>query len=420
MTSTQVELKTLDVDNLDSYSVTSTNLSINGKDIDQYITQGNKLNSFFTIDKNANTLTMKSPYTTFTTTMDGYNGTGKIVGTTADLISVSNISNLTNIQPLSGTNLSILNNNLDAIRLASSSGTGRFTVNKTSAPSTSYIAEIIGTFRSNGLQINTSSSTSPIVATTDTSTGTTFNPYQFLYNTIASGGKVRLIQGRNNTTGNYSQIDFVYLGNNSSSNYISINVPNATQSIPLKIYSDRVTFDGPIINSSTTGLFETNYLVKSNVNVMSMILNTSQNVTGGSTKFDSVYGDFDNGTLPSGVHFGFYHPTLEINYYTATGIFQYYGTTTRYFQVYIQTHFNVVQGGERSCTVRESANNSVYLAVTTMKGTENQASTCIPTSFIWKATNGSSFDVVAGANVTSALTGKDTSGRFNYIMITPL
>jgi hypothetical protein len=410
MTTTLSELV---VDNLDSGTITCTDLTINGKDIDQYVQEGNRLSTYFTIDTDANTITLKSPYTLLTASMDGSDGLGTLTATSADIESVSSIENIKTIKAPS-TYIQLKGASAQT-RINTTSGSSRMSVNQSSNPTGSTL-DVNGIFHTNGLRQDYSGA-SAMVTCTNTTTGatggTTYVPYTiFSSNVSSSGGWVNTWSGKNDTAGNYATTKFVYSGDGNTGNYIELNC-TYSGSKALYLRNDRLSYAGDIECSSTSTTVSypltVGSLYKLSPPVMSVLLTTSQTVSATSIKYQSIYTDLDNGTSGTTT---FTNSNLGIEYTPSTGIFKYTGSTTRFFRIFVQAFFNNVLEDERSVEIRDSANTAKNLG-RTLQG--SKLGSCLQCSALWKPSTDGTFDTSAGAATNSSIIYG--SGRYTYLTI---
>lgn len=404
-------LSDLTVDNLDAETITCTDLTINGKDIDQYVEEGNRLLSYFTVDSDVNSLTLKSPYTVMTASMDGADGLGSLTATSADIQSVSSIENIKTITAPS-TFIQLKGANAQT-RINTTSGSGRMSVNQSSNPTGNNL-DVNGSFHTNGLTVSSSGTSSLVTVTNTTSGVNTYVPYTvFSSNMSTNGSIVNLLSGKSATAGNYGTTKFVYTGDQDTGNYVELSC-TLSGSIPLYLRNDRLSYTGNIETSSTSTTVSypltVGSLYKLSPPVMSVLLTTSQSVSAGVVKYQSIYTDMDNGTSGTTV---FTNSNLGLEYTPSTGIFRYTGTTTRFFRIFVQAFFTNVLEDERSIEIRDSANTAKNLGRTLQA---SKLGSCLQCSALWKPSTNGTFDTFPGS-ASSGVSLVYGGGRYTYVTI---
>lgn len=428
MSTTDVELKSINVDNLDTGTLICTNITLNGNDIDQYVAQGEEIATYFSVDMDTNSLSLQSAYNTLQTTPRGGPSQGTVVAPAATLSSTTSIENLTSISSYTNQYMTIANNASNTMKLDTNSG-GRWAINKSTNP-TAQTVEVQGTMATNGLQQNGDIS-SYMITVSSTSTASVIPLLYFLSPNITSGGYVNLIQGRNSSAGsNQSTLNFQYSTDQSTSNVVTILPQNTgTGILNVSFYNDRLSYAGSWGTdavTASTGYFTCPMITKTATPLMAMIVSSKQSFsnTSISLSFGAIHPYLDDGTTTisgsKGIHSG-----LGLQYDSVTKIMTYTGTTTQFFRVNCQvtfTHEDASFDGKQGLRIRDSANNASYLCAVDQAGTDDNnsgiPSLCLKGTCIWKATANATIDFQAYATDNQWIEpNTDTGGRWTYFSI---
>lgn len=429
MSTTDVELKSINVDNLDTGTLICTNITLNGNDIDQYVAQGEEIATYFSVDMDTNSLSLQSAYNTLKTTPRGGPSQGIISAPSGTLSSTTSVNNLTSISSYTNQYMTIANNASNTMKLDTTSSSGRWAINKSTNP-TAQTVEVQGTMSTNGVQQNGDISTY-MINVTSTSTASVIPLVNFLSPNITNGGYVNLVQGRSSAQGsNNSTLNFQYSGDQSTSNVVTVLPQSSGSGINnLYLYNDRLVYAGSFGTdavTASTGYFSCPTITKTSTPVMAMIVSSKQSLSNSklSLSFGAKHPYLDDGTTTisgsKGIHSG-----LGLEYDSVTRIMTYTGTTTRFFRVNCQvtfTHEDASYDGKQGIRIRDSANDATYLCAVDQPGTDDNnsgvPSLCLKATCIWKATANATIDFQAYATDNQYIEpNTDTAGRWTYFSV---